>query len=66
MDKNAQADDIVKMLDEFMSSGGGHMNVTVNEKGTNFHQTVRAKECTNSACSVPTLFEGLDADVTDD
>ncbi len=66
MDKNKQADDIVKMLDEFMSSGGGHMNVTVNEEGTAFHKTVRATDCNNSACSVPTLFEGLDADITDD
>ncbi len=71
MDKNKQAEDIVNMIDSFMSEGGGHMNVTVQNDGkVSLEKTVKVTnslECAKGdmACSVPTLFEGLDTDITD-
>ncbi len=71
MDKDKQADDIVNMIDSFMSEGGGHINVTVNNEGNiSLEKTVKVTnslECAKGdmACSVPTLFEGLDADISD-
>lgn len=65
-----QIDDIVAMLDGFMSANGGHMNIRVDEEGNVNADTTMAKTVTtmksldcaagNLACSVPTLFEGLD------
>lgn len=65
-----QIDDIVNMLDEFMASNGGHMNITVDPDGKVRADGTRAKSVTtmksldcaagNLACHVPTLFEGLD------
>lgn len=69
--KNKQAEDIVDMIDRFMSQGGGHINVTVNnDGGVSLEKTVKVTnslECAEGdmACSVPTLFEGLDSDITD-
>lgn len=67
-----QIDDIVAMLDAFMSGSGGHMNIRVDEDGTVTADKTMAKTVTtlnssdcaagNMACSVPTLFEGLDFD----
>ncbi|MBE5965039.1 MAG: hypothetical protein IKL73_00180 [Lachnospiraceae bacterium] len=59
-------DDIVSMLDDFMNSGGGHMNVTVGDNTNTLDKTVvktNSTECAagNLACQVPTLHEGLDA-----
>lgn len=61
-------DDIVAMLDQFMSEKGGHMNITVDPNGT-IHaektvQKTNSLECApgNMACKVPTLFEGLDTE----
>lgn len=64
-------DDIVSMIDQFMSANGGHMNVTVSEDGSvstkeTFSKTVTklsSLDCAGGdlACQVPTLFEGLDA-----
>lgn len=68
--KNKQIDDIVSMIDQFMSGNGGHMNITVDAEGTvntkeTYSKTVtqmNSLECAsgNLACNVPTLFEGLD------
>lgn len=64
-------DDIVKMLDDFMSNKGGHMNIKVNNNGGIKYKdkqksvkTSRSLDCIegNTACSSPTLFEGLDDD----
>ncbi len=72
MDKDKQADDIVSMIDSFMSGGGGHMNVTVSNNGeVSLEKSVKVTnslECAKGdmACSLPTLFEGLDSDITDD
>jgi len=68
--KERQIDDIVSMLDQFMSENGGHMNISVSEDGVINAEKTMAKSVTttnstecadgNSACRVPTLFEGLD------
>jgi hypothetical protein len=72
MNTDKQADDIVGMIDDFMSNGGGHVNVTVNnEGGVSLEKRVavaNSLDCAKGdmACSVPTLFEGLDGDIRDD
>ena len=62
-------DDIVAMLDDFMSKKGGHMNIKINSNGgVKFKEkqkevkTTKSLDCMegNTACSSPTLFEGLD------
>lgn len=69
---DSKIDDIVYMIDDFMSNNGGHMNITVNEDGSikteasiskTIHQT-NSLDCAagDMACNVPTLFEGLDSD----
>lgn len=70
-----QIDDIVAMLDAFVSHGGGHMNIRTDQKGNVSTETATSKTVTtlNSldcaagdlACNVPTLFEGLDCDEED-
>ena len=67
-----QIDDIVSMLDSFMSSNGGHMNISVSQDGKVSAEKTMAKTVTtlNSldcaagdlACNIPTLFQGLDTD----
>ncbi|HIX14528.1 MAG TPA: hypothetical protein H9740_02195 [Candidatus Hungatella pullicola] len=67
-----QIDDIVSMLDSFMSSNGGHMNISVSQDGKISAEKTMAKTVTtlNSldcaagdlACNIPTLFQGLDTD----
>ncbi len=68
--KSKQIDDIVSMLDEFMTGNGGHMNIKVTEDGTINADKTMAKTVTtmnstdcgdgDQACKVPTLFLGLD------
>ncbi len=68
--KETQIDDIVSMLDQFMSGNGGHMNINVSENGVVNAEGTTAKSVTttnstecadgDSACRIPTLFEGLD------
>ena len=57
-------DDFVKMLDEGMSKGVGHVNVNVDEQFEDLKgvQTMGCTDCSRTplACSVPTLHEGLD------
>ncbi|MDO4294807.1 MAG: hypothetical protein Q4D90_01445 [bacterium] len=65
-DKNQKIDDIVSMLDQFMSNNGGHMNIQVQKSGVitaeKTVQTTNSLECAagDMACKVPTLFEGMD------
>lgn len=76
MENDQKIEDIVAMIDQFMSQDGGHMNIKVNQNGTVETESTVSKTVTqmNSldcasgdlACSVPTLFEGLDADVEED
>ena len=69
-------DDLVAMIDQFMSTGGGHMDISTAEDGSIQAKTTQAKtvtitpsmECTpgrDMACGVPTLFEGMDDDHTE-
>jgi hypothetical protein len=72
MNTDKQADDIVNMIDSFMSNGGGHINVTVNNDGEvtldKKVSVANSLDCAKGdmACSVPTLFEGMDADINDE
>lgn len=68
--REKQIDDIVSMLDRFMTGDGGHMNIRVSEDGTvNTEETMKksvttmkSSDCSDgdSACRIPNLFEGLD------
>ena len=63
MDENKMIDDLVKMLDQGMADGMGHINVDrddTEEKKT--VQTMGCSDCSRTplACSVPTLHQGLD------
>lgn len=68
-------DDIVAMLDAFVSGGGGHMNIRAEKDGSVSAEATTSKTVTtmnsldcaagNLACSVPTLFEGLDTEEED-
>lgn len=71
---NEKIDELVSMIDQFMSGGGGHMDVKATKDGGFHTQAVQAKtvtispslECVpgqNMACGVPTLFEGMDYDI---
>ena len=57
-------DDLVKLLDQGMASGVGHVNVDYNEanKASKSVQTMGCSDCSRTplACSVPTLHQGLD------
>lgn len=69
--EDKKIDDLVNMIDNFMSTGGGHMEVITKENGDIHTKATHAQtvtvtpslECrpgSNMACGVPTLFEGLD------
>ena len=64
MDEKAMIDDLVKMLDEGMSTGVGHVNVDVDTsiQESKQVQTMGCTDCSRTplACSVPTLHQGLD------
>lgn len=64
MANEKQISELVAMIDQFVTSGGGHMNVEVQNQD---HmemvdlQTRNSNCCQkNMACQVPTLHEGLD------
>lgn len=70
--EDKKIDDLVSMIDQFMSGNGGHINVTVDPDGNvkteeTFSKTVttmNSMDCAagDLACKVPTLFEGMDDD----
>ena len=64
MDQKDMIDDLVKMLDQDMSNGVGHVNVDFDEKAAQAKtvQTMGCTDCSRTplACSVPTLHQGLD------
>ena len=68
MDNEKNIDDIVSMIDQFMASDGGHLNVSVEDTSdANLQkttQTTNTLECAagNLACNVPTLHIGLDGE----
>jgi len=57
-------DDLVKLLDQGMTNGVGHVNVDYNESNRESKsvQTMGCSDCSRTplACSVPTLHQGLD------
>lgn len=64
MDQESMINDLIAQLDEGTAKGVGHINVDVDEHATQ-SKTVETMGCTDCsrtplACSVPTLFEGLD------
>lgn len=63
MDENKMIDDLVKMLDQGMTNGTGHINVDRDDiEGNKTVQTMGCSDCSRTplACSVPTLQQGLD------
>ncbi len=63
MDENKMIDDLVKMLDQGMADGMGHINVDRDDIEENKTvQTMGCSDCSRTplACSVPTLHQGLD------
>ena len=63
MDQKDMIDDLVKMLDQDMSKGVGHVNVDFDENAqAKTVQTMGCTDCSRTplACSVPTLHQGLD------
>lgn len=52
-------DTLVKLLDEGMEMGSGHLEVIVTEESKDIMVTNQLN-CNGSACSVPTLHKDLD------
>ncbi len=64
MDEEKMIDDLVKLLDNGVVNGVGHVNVD-NDPAEESLMTVNTMGCTDCsrtplACSVPTLHQGLD------
>lgn len=58
-----QIDDLVSMIDQFVTEQGGHMNVTVDPSTSSITiNKLNSSDCAEGdlACKVPTLFEGMD------
>ncbi|MBE5953188.1 MAG: hypothetical protein E7257_03390 [Lachnospiraceae bacterium] len=56
-------DDIVAMLDDMMSKGHGHVNVSVDPDAVGKKvDTLGCTDCAKGdlACAIPTLHEGID------
>ncbi len=69
MDNKNQIDDIVSMLDSMMGSGHGHVNVSMDDNilaGEKQEVTMGCTDCAKGdlACSVPTLMEGMDEELS--
>ncbi|WP_317367283.1 hypothetical protein [uncultured Tyzzerella sp.] len=66
MDNDKRIDDIIAMLDKFITKDGGHMNIEVNGNDINSKKVdiANSSDCCsgNMACRVPTLFEGVEED----
>ncbi len=65
MDEKSMIDDLVQMLDSGVSKGVGHVNVDFDADSNADTKNVQTMGCTDcsrtpSACSVPTLHQGLD------
>lgn len=67
----SKIDDLVALLDQFVTTGSGHINVTnesndtesVSSESTPSIDTKKSNECTpNMACSVPTLQQSVDGE----
>lgn len=63
MTEQERIDQIVTMLDAFVTNGGGHVNLTVEDlDGEEEIANALSVGCCNvqSACSIPTLHKGID------
>lgn len=67
--KEDMISDIVSMLDNFVTDGGGHMNIDVDALTSNAEtkkqvEQAISSDCTskNMACQVPTLESGVDGE----
>lgn len=64
MDEKSMIDDLVKLLDNDVTKGVGHINVRIDKASTKSKdiQTMGCSDCSRTplACSIPTLMEGLD------
>ncbi|MCH5185950.1 MAG: hypothetical protein J1F64_07480 [Oscillospiraceae bacterium] len=59
----AKIDELVKMMDDFVTNGGGHLEVKAEgDTGTVETTTYKSTDCAlgNKACQVPTLHKGID------
>lgn len=64
--KNQNIDDIVALLDGFMSTGGGHVNLDVNDPSAT-DRDVKTYGCSTCGtrmmpCEAPTLMQGMDVE----
>lgn len=69
MTEQERINEIIAMLDNFTENGGGHVNLTVEGlEGEVQMENSLSVGCCNaqSACSVPTLHQGIDDDYTVD
>ena len=66
MNQDKMIDDLIKMLDNGMSNGVGHVNIECDDDMslTKNVQTMGCADCSSNpmACSIPTLHEGIDDD----
>ena len=63
MNKDKKVQDLVAMLDQLMSQGGGHVEVKVEDADAPITvETTRNTDCSlgNKACNIPTLHQGID------
>lgn len=64
MNEEEMIADIVKMLDNGVQNGVGHINIDIDQDaaGTKEVETLGCTDCSRTplACSVPTLHQGLD------
>lgn len=59
----SKIDELVKMMDDFVTNGGGHLEVKVEgNMDTVETKTFKSNDCTlgDKACQVPTLHKGID------
>ena len=55
------AEELIRLIQESMDNGAGHVNVEVNEDGVKTNVTTSQTICgKNMACQVPTLHKGID------
>ena len=61
-DKSKTAE-LVKMIDNFTESGGGHLEIRTDDSMEGIKvQTYKSTDCAggNKACRIPTLHKGID------
>jgi len=60
----SKIDELVNMMDNLMSDGGGHVEVKVNDNTLETVTTTTYKStdcaCGDKACQIPTLHKGID------